>query len=380
MSSDFNNPQLNLPRDEGATGLETEDTSGGIDITEPFDPALIRVESKNLTISLLLTRIQNGEINLNPGFQRKAGIWTKAAQSRLIESLLIRIPLPAFYMDGTNDDRWLVVDGLQRLTALKNFVVDRSLVLEGLEFLKVHNGKKFDALPRHFQRRIVETQVTVFIIQENTPAAVKFNVFKRINTGGLPLSAQEIRHALNQGPASDMLHRLAESKEFVSATDYGIRDERMGDKECVLRFFAFAIHPYTEYRSREFDAFLNNSMADINNMSQEERSRLEVRFLRAMRAAEQIFGDRAFRKQYRAQDRRYPINKALFETWAVTLDGLSDAELQRAIDHRVQLVLQFQKLVEDPEFANAISQGTGDISKVRLRFSKIASITKAVVA
>ena len=283
-------------------------------------------------------------------------------------------------MDGTNDDRWLVVDGLQRLTALKNFVVDRSLVLEGLEFLKVHNGKKFDALPRHFQRRIVETQVTVFIIQENTPAAVKFNVFKRINTGGLPLSAQEIRHALNQGPASDMLHRLAESKEFVSATDYGIRDERIGDKECVLRFFAFAIHPYTEYRSREFDAFLNNSMADINNMSQEERSRLEVRFLRAMRAAEQIFGDRAFRKQYRAQDRRYPINKALFETWAVTLDGLSDAELQRAIDHRVQLVLQFQKLVEDPEFANAISQGTGDISKVRLRFSKIASITKAVVA
>ena len=380
MSSELQNTEDNLPQEEGATGLEAEDTSGGTEITEPFDPALIRVESKNLTISLLLTRIEHNEINLNPGFQRKAGIWTKGAQSRLIESILIRIPLPAFYMDGTDDDKWLVVDGLQRLTALKSFVVDKTLALEGLEFLNLHTGKTFDALPRSFQRRIIETQVPVFIIQENTPAAVKFNVFKRINTGGLPLSPQEIRHALNQGPAADMLHRLAEAEDFKLATDNGIRDERMGDRECVLRFLAFAIHPYTEYKSREFDAFLNNSMSDINRMSAAERGSLELRFLRTMQAARDIFGDRAFRKQYPSQDRRFPINKALFEAWSVTLDTLDDQELQCAIRRKAQIVSRFQGIGEDSEFTNAISQGTGDIRKLKFRFSRIAEMTKAVIA
>jgi hypothetical protein len=379
MANQFPAPQVVLAQDEGATGLEVEDISGGTEITQPFDPALIRVESKSLTISILLTRIEHGEINLNPGFQRKAGIWTKGAQSRLIESLLIRIPLPAFYMDGTDDDKWLVVDGLQRLTALKSFVLDKSLALEGLEFLKQYTSKTFDGLPRSFQRRILETQVPVFVIQENTPEAVKFNVFKRINTGGLPLSPQEIRHALNQGEAADMLHRLAEAQEFKLATDNGIRDERMGDRECVLRFLAFAMHSYEEYQSREFDTFLNAAMSEMNKMSPPQRKTLENRFLRAMRAAHEVFGDRAFRKQYLFQDRRSPINKALFETWSVTLDALDDEQLRRVIERKDAIVLDFRRLGDDAEFMNAISQGTGDVRKVRFRFSRIADITKEVI-
>src|SRR5262249_19033423 len=104
------------------TGVESEDTTSSERITEPFDPTLIRVETKPMTIDLLLTRIQNNELELSPGFQRKGDIWKDEAKSRLIESILIRIPLPAFYMDATDDDKWIVVDGLQRLTSLKRFV------------------------------------------------------------------------------------------------------------------------------------------------------------------------------------------------------------------------------------------------------------------
>ena len=140
-------------------------------IIRPFDPSQIRVETKPMVISLLLDRIKNFEIDLNPGFQREGGIWSTKAKSRLIESLLIRIPLPAFYMDGTDESRWLVVDGLQRLSSLTEFVIKGSLKLRGLEFLSDYEGATFTKLPRRLQRRILETQVTVFLIQEHTPPA-----------------------------------------------------------------------------------------------------------------------------------------------------------------------------------------------------------------
>jgi hypothetical protein len=332
-----------------------------------------------MTIDLLLSRIQHNELDLQPGFQRKGGIWNEGAQSRLIESLLIRIPLPAFYVDATDDDKWLVVDGLQRLTTLKRFIVDKTLRLCDLEFLTALEGKAYPDLARPFQRRITETQVTVYLIAKGTPREVKFNIFKRINTGGLPLSAQEIRHALNQGKATDMLARLASSPEFKTAIDNSIRDDRMADRECVLRFFAFTIKSYTKYRAKEYDSFLNDCMAAMNQMSDQELLVLGHRFLRAMRAAYDIFGTDAFRKRYKAEASRYPINKALFESWSVNLGQLTEEQLSLLIARRDLLKERFIDLMSNREFDNAISQGTGDTKKVQCRFSFIEWIVKEVL-
>lgn len=363
-----------------AEEIESEEIGGEELITEPFDPTLIRVETKPMTIDLVLARIRENEIDLKPGFQRKAGIWKEPAQSRLIESILIRIPLPAFYMDATNDEKWLVVDGLQRLTTLKRFVIDKTLQLTGLEFLKQLNGKTFDDLPRNFRRRIVETQVTVYLIEKQTPPKVKFTIFKRINTGGLPLSAQEIRHALNQGKVTELLARLANSSEFKQATDNGIRDDRMADRECVLRFLSFTITPYTEYRVKDFDNFLNERMADINKMSDQKREALGHQFRRAMVAAFDIFGKDAFRKRYGKNAARYPINKALFEIWSVNLNRLNDNQLRILKERKDVVIEKFITLMNNREFDNAISQGTGDIKKVELRFRKVEQLTMEVLA
>lgn len=359
-------------------GVELEETTGPDSILDPFDPTGIRVETKPITIDLLVNRIKHGEINLNPAFQRKGGLWSEKAQSRLIESLLIRIPLPAFYMDATDENEWLVVDGLQRLTSLRRFVLEKSLRLTGMEFLRDQDTKDFDQLPRHLQRRILETQVTAYLIEKGTPPEVKFNIFKRINTGGLPLSAQEIRHALNQGKSTKLLQELAGAGEFKEATSNAIRDTRMADREFVLRFLAFATTPYAKYSSRDFDAFLNKKMEELNKMSDENLAQLQRRFLRAMRLCSELLGRTAFRKQSDS-GRLMPINKALFETWSVNLERLSDdqiGELQRRKD---TLVTKTAELLKDDEFLNAISQGTGDVGKVSLRFSRVEKLIEGVL-
>jgi hypothetical protein len=352
-------------------------------IIKPFDPALIKVETRTMSIDGLLQRIKYEELDLAPDFQRQGGIWNNRAKSRLIESILIRIPLPAFYMDATNDDKWVVVDGLQRLTTLKLFAIDKTLPLSDMEFLSQLDGKTYDDIPRNFQRRITETQVTVYLIEKGTPSEVKFNIFKRINTGGLPLSSQEIRHALNQGKSTEFLKKLAGLPEFKKATLGRIPSQRMADREFVVRFLAFSITPYSEYKAVEFDSFLSDTMAKINTMSDQELANLESLFRRSMISASKIFENDAFRKRYSEDAPRYPINKALFEAWSVNLSKLNDEETQILIERKERVKSDFIQLMNDsnfePQFNAAISQGTGDVGKVRRRFSAIAKLIQGVL-
>ena len=369
-----------LGSDDSADLPVEEEDSNAEFVTQPFDPTKIRIETKTMTVDLLIRRIQAKEIDLSPDFQRMAGLWKAGAQSRLIESLLIRIPVPAFYMDATDDDRWLVVDGLQRLTVLRRFVVDKELTLTELEFLRELTGKRFNDLPRALQRRIEETQVTVNLIQPGTPSEVKFNIFKRINTGGLPLSPQEIRHALNQGVAAVMLQDLAALPEFGRVAGKSIKNQRMTDRECVLRFLAFVLTPPSAYTSPNLDGFLNDQMKRLNGMSDDERGRLCARFSRAMVAAHDVFGPDAFRKRYQQEDPRKPINKALFECWSVALDALSDEEVKVLTERRAALRVAFVRLMNVREFDAAISQGTGDIRKVQLRFSAVERLIREIIS
>jgi hypothetical protein len=340
-------------------------------IVQPFDPAKIRVESRSMSLDLLLQRIEYKELDLAPDFQRQGGLWKPKAKSRLVESLLIRIPLPAFYMDATDDDRWSVIDGLQRLSVLKAFVIDKTMRLEGMEFLSQFEGKTYDEIPRNFQRRILEAQVTVFLIEKGTPPEVKFNIFRRINTGGLPLTPQEIRHALYQGKATVLLKELANLPEFLTATTKSIPTGRMVDREFILRFLAFMITDPEEYKAAEFDSFLGDAMEKINRMSEEEVEQLKIFFKISMISSELMLGRYAFRKVYDVDSARLPINKALFEAWSVNFAKLNTVELS-LLQHNWEVLLGgFIQLMNYWQFENSISQGTGDPSRVRIRFRSI---------
>ena len=235
--------------------------------------------------------------------------------------------------------------------------------------------KKFSELPRSFQRRIEETDIVVYQIQPGTPDDVKFDIFRRINTGGEPLSAQEIRHALNQGQVTQWLERLANSAAFTAATEGGISPKRMDDRECVLRFLAFSLSPPNSYEANNFDLFLNSAMQRANKLDLRVLLEYENLFYKAMNTAQQIFCNDAFRKRYKERESRYPINKALFEAWSVTLGKLDNDECSRLVRQSEALKTKFLTLMnDDKEFEAAISQGTGSVKRVRYRFAQIKRI------
>ena len=317
--------QAGIEIEDDSSEIEIEDESLPVPEIRPFDPSKIDIDMKTMELSSIIKRLEYNEINMNTDFQRKSGLWTQKQKSQLIESLLLRIPIPAFYFDGGMKDNWLIIDGLQRITALKEFVVDQTLKLSDLEFFQDLEGLTFPELPRAFVRRIEETNIIAYIVKGGTPENVKYNIFKRINTGGLELSPQEIRHALYQGPATALCKRLANIPEFQMATTYSIRDDRMMDQEFVLRFIAVCYYGIEKYEGIP-DNYLNGTMSYLNSSNRADESDIEKQFKRIMVASKNIMGKYAFRKLGENGIRR-PINKAIYEAWCRSLFILKDEEI-----------------------------------------------------
>jgi hypothetical protein len=360
--------------------VEPETSDGPVLMDKPFNPAEIDITTKSLTVDLLIKRLEADpiEIDLTPEFQRGLNLWNKKQQSQLIESLLIKFPLPAFYFDGTNNNNWLVIDGLQRLCALNNFVVSKTLKLVGMEFLDKLEGKGFDDLSRNLQRDIEESQITAYIVNPGTPDDVKFNIFKRLNTGGLVLTPQEIRHALNQGTPAKFIEELASAQEFRDATG-GINPERMLDREFVTRFFAFYISPVSEYKP-DLDSYMNNRMQTIKNIPEDTLNEIKYNFIESMNLTKDIFGKHSFRKVFNKDDSRNRINKALFEVWSVTLAKLPDKD-RDILRKRNYIVFDdfIILLKEDDFFIASISSSTDDKKKTEYRYQKINGLINGVL-
>ncbi|MEH0633276.1 DUF262 domain-containing protein [Streptomyces bottropensis] len=364
-----------------SAGIEAEDLSPSHRAT--FDPELIDVYPRATTIDLMLQRLKRGLIDLQPDFQRRSGIWNETAQSRLIESLLLRIALPTIYVAEEADDSWTVVDGVQRLTTIVRFVKPEAaglepLVLRNLEYLD-YNGRTFEDLPGRMQTRILETELSLLLIRKGTPEEARFNIFTRINTGGLPLSQQELRHALIPGQARDLLARLAESDFFLSATAGSVSPSRMAERELCLRFLAFWMTPPGRYVAQDFDGFLRAAMHDINALAPQELAVLEDRFRFAMGSSTLVFREQAFRKQFKGSTRRYPINKALFEVQAVTLAWCEPGEILVLSQRAGAVEEKFRHLMDNPAFYDAISSGTGDADKVNYRFQSMKDLFREVL-
>ncbi len=352
---------------------EDEDDTDGIILGEfeiPYNPKDIDIVSEQNSLSTIIEMIQDDAIDLNTEFQRKGGLWNKQTMSRLIESILLRLPLPAFYFDASNEDKWLIVDGLQRIWTFKEFVVDKKLVLKNLQILTDLNGKNYDKLEKSLKRRMARYQLTTYLIKPGTPKKVKYDIFSRINTGGLVLTRQEIRHALNQGKPTQYLKRLSEDERFKSLVNTS--DKRMQDQELILRYLAFSMTSYTEYKP-PFSSFLDNAMEKLNQ--HDDLEKLEQNLWRALKTCKELFGKHIF-SQSLATRTKIKLNKALFEIWTVQIGKLSDSEIEQLLSAKEDLIKEFKPLLRNKAFHQSIYASTANKNAVTMRFKTIEELIK----
>lgn len=352
---------------------------------KPFDPTKINIETKTPSLDTLIKRIERGYIQMDTTtyFQRKDDLWDIVKQSRLIESVLIRFPLPAFFFDASDDNNWLVVDGLQRLSSIRKFCVEKDpkkkLKLTNLEFLTHLNGMTWDDLSGDLQRIIEEAQVVIYKIMPGTPTDVKFNIFKRINTGGLVLEPQEIRHALFQGKASKFIEELAKVPAFLRATENKIPTHRMLDRDFANRFLAFYLLGFENYQP-DLDTYMSKAMVMINEKTDNEISRIISDFSNAMDLSYDIFGREAFRKIYYKYDRLPPINKALFDALSTQFALLSEYERNVLNQKRSSFKrVLYEKLNNDEYFFTSVTSSTGDKNRILKRHSVIKELINETI-
>lgn len=365
-------------------GVEEEDLNGGKSmevITKPFNPNEIDVDISTVNLGSLIEQLENDEIDLQPDFQRAADVWDNVKKSRLIESILLGLPLPSFYFsEDPVSQKLSIIDGLQRICAIRDFVLkeDEPLKLEGLQFLKNFEGLTFSQLARPEVKRIKSLKITMNTLRKGTPLDVKYIIFQRVNTAGEPLTPQEMRHALNQGPAAIFIKELANMESFKKATNYSVKSKRMQDRDFVNRFVAFFIG-YQDYMG-DLDMFLNDKMGELNKMTPAQRNDIRVSFDKAMECCYEIFKKDAFRKRYKITDKRKPISKSVYDTLSVNIAWLSDEEqhllLKNAEDFKAGMI----RLFNDEKFNFSISTGTGQKYNVEQRFTMVKSLIKEIIS
>lgn len=352
--------------------LEQEE-EGVDDAPQPWDPEKIRIVTKTFALGQILEMLEHQEVDLAPEFQRDY-VWKTKQQSRLIESILLGIPLPMFYFNQDIQLKMQVVDGLQRLTTIRNFAANQ-FALTDLEYLQELEGNTYEKLSPVQKRRFRNTQIQSHVIDPETPFELKFDIFRRINTGGSPLNAQEIRHCLTTDKVRELLWQGAQLPSFQQATGGTLRNaRRMEDREIVLRFFGFTLHEAEYSSATGLDAFLGNTMRTLDQLDPLELRELLARLDQSMSNNHLVFRTEAFRKQL--SERRSPINRALFDCWSVALAEVSPESLA---ENSEVIRNGARELLKDDYFVQSISQGTDAEKKVRYRFKAVRDLVQGVV-
>lgn len=341
----------------------------------------IKVDKGFYTIFELKRKFDSRDkrIILDSDFQREE-VWNLQRKIELVESVLMGLPLPIFYFNQDKYGRLIVVDGRQRLTALFEYMDDK-FALNKLKILPQMDGLKFSDLTPVMASRIEDYQLQAHVILPPTPDRIKFDIFDRVNRGGVQLNKQEIRNALYQGEATKFLNRVVKSAAFVQATGNAFQKEkRMKDKYLVNRFIAVWLYrqglileddrsPYI-YKD-DIDELLGKGLDCLNHMDEEELKQVETLVLTTLEKSFFYLGGDAFRRM--KDGRRTPINMNVFETTMYAL--LYIPEKNSLIKDAVKA--KMAAFFETPKFRENIGNHRDSVAKLKWRLDQAEKIGRA---
>jgi len=421
IEGDLDAPENTGYEDGNVDGYEDDDSSvKETNVVTELAPARVRYVSP--MFSLLFDRMKFEEIELQPEFQRRDRIWNLKQKCALVESILMGLPLPNLYFAERDNGDWVVVDGLQRLTTLKDYMEGKFL-LNDLQVLDLE-GLGFSDLNRYYQRKFREYTLHCHVISmPNDDDSMIKELFHRINTYGVSLSYQEIRCALYPGSSVKFLRFIAEDQSFRDTTFKKISPKRMKDMEFVLGAVAFILFGYKNYSHERFDSFLGSAMKELNRhkitirgdfiTSQdvpEEQAILpsfdnsntsqiynliKEKMEKAFFIAEEIFGVNRYIKE-RGNTGRTVISKPLFELIISSFSALSNSQMQLLLERKEIFKDEFDRLLsgerkasidwisekfqeEGRDFMYSISQSTGKRVTILYRFQNFQSLIEDVI-
>ena len=334
----------------------------------PLDELAIRDERR--TAIDVVRRLGQGRFVLDPDFQRDF-VWDKDKQSRLIESILLRIPLPVFYVAEDDQGRLVVVDGRQRLTTLKRFF-SGELKLDLEKRSELHNCRFADLTPR-LQNRLEDCQLHFYIIDKSVPERARLDIFERVN-GGEVLTRQQMRNALYNGPATEFLREVASTPLFLDATGGSLNVKKMQDREFVNRFMSFQQFSLDEYKG-DMDDWLAKGLTAFGTADKLRRTDIQTRLNLGLSNNLSIFGRHAFRKHRRPDQNRSVLNASLFDVMMFELSHRS----QDGVAAKAQEIRSaFYSVMDDETFIKAITCGPNTPKEVRTRFRIAADLMAGV--
>ncbi|WP_169775344.1 DUF262 domain-containing protein [Streptomonospora alba] len=352
---------------EGQNTFEFEDNPEPLDVaagerklvTQPYDYSVDQLTSHVDKRKILLMEVP---------YQREY-VWDDAKASRLVESLLLNVPIPVCYFAENEDGTWEVIDGLQRVHSIVRFLKD-DLALRGLSVLTELNGKQFSEISARDQRRVESRTLRFVVITDESHPDIKFDVFERLNTGAVKLAPHELRNCIYRGAFNDTLKDLAQMDSFRRAIGRG-KDSRMRDEEMVLRFLA--LHENLSGYKPPVTQFLNEHMR--RNRQRRPSQEVVAIFDATMQHIASIFDGRAFRIIQEEGKPATNVNRALYD--AVSL-SFAFADLGSITGKESRIREAHHELLSDSTFQVFIGRATADRTRMHGRVRKYSEMLKSL--
>lgn len=322
-------------------------------VTQPYD----------LSVTSVVSQINNGEIflrplNERPNFQRKY-VWNNKLASRLVESILLNVPIPPVYLSQNEEFELDVIDGQQRLYSLYRFEANQ-FALTGLEALSEFNGLRFHQLPSKEQRKMKTHTLRCVLITNESHPEIKFDVFERLNSNTVPLNAQELRNCVHRGSLNELLGELVSEADWLRILKKKTPDKRLRDEELILRFFAFHHMGLTTYRT-PMKNWLNDASKAGRKFSDNQIEEVRSLWRNAIEVS-LIWFDAE--ECYRRPDSK-ALNRALFDLISQTAKLV---EPNVARDARDKVRGSFDHLLKNEEFMDLISRAVDHKKRTERRF------------